>query len=100
MRWSSMIAGFSCKETEKIWNQEYSRKLPLQIQETALTKLRILNAAVRLENLRVPPGNRLEALKGDRKRQHSIRITGNGGSALSGVMAMRTKSKLSITIKS
>jgi proteic killer suppression protein len=69
-----MIAGFRCKETEKIWNQEYSRKLPSGIQETALTRLRILNAAVRLENLKIPPGNRLEPLKGGRKGQHSIRI--------------------------
>jgi proteic killer suppression protein len=69
-----MITGFACKETEKIWNQEFSRKLPSDIQETALTRLRILNAAVRLDNLRVPPGDRLEALKGGRMGQHSIRI--------------------------
>ena len=54
--------------------QEFSRKLPTNIQETALNKLRILNAAVSLQNLAVPPGNRLEALKGDRKGQYSIRI--------------------------
>jgi len=69
-----VIASFRDRETEKIWNGEFSRKLPTNIQEAALTKLRILNAAVRLENLRVPPGNRLEALKGERKGQHSIRI--------------------------
>ena len=69
-----MIASFRDRETEKIWNGDFSRKLPTNIQENALTKLRILNAAVRLENLNVPPGNRLEALKGDRKGQHSIRI--------------------------
>ncbi len=69
-----MIASFNCKETEKIWCGEFSRKLPSNIQETALTKLRIINAAVRLPNLAVPPGNKLEALKGDRKGQHSIRI--------------------------
>jgi len=69
-----VIASFRDRETEKIWNGEYSRKLPTNIQEAALTKLRLLNAAVRLENLMVPPGNRLEALKGDRKGQHSIRI--------------------------
>jgi proteic killer suppression protein len=69
-----VIASFRDRETEKIWNGEFSRKLPTNIQEVALTKLRILNAAVRLENLLVPPGNRLESLKGDRKGQHSIRI--------------------------
>jgi proteic killer suppression protein len=69
-----VIASFRNRETEKLWNGDYSRKLPTNIQEAALTKLRLLNAAVRLENLLVPPGNRLEALKGDRKGQHSIRI--------------------------
>jgi proteic killer suppression protein len=69
-----VIASFRSRETEKVWNGEFSRRLPTDIQELALTKLRILNAAVRLENLLVPPGNRLEALKGDRKHQHSIRI--------------------------
>ena len=69
-----MIESFRSRETEKVWNGEFSRRLPTNIQELALTKLRILNAAVRLENLLVPPGNRLEALKGDRKGQHSIRI--------------------------
>ena len=69
-----MIINFKCKQTEKIWAGEFSRKLPTNIQETALTRLRILNSAMRLENLAVPPGNRLEALKGDRKGQHSIRI--------------------------
>jgi len=69
-----VIASFRDGQTEKIWNGEFSRKLPTHIQEAALTKLRILNAAVRLENLLVPPGNKLEALKGDRKGQHSIRI--------------------------
>jgi toxin HigB-1 len=69
-----VIKDFKCKETEKIWAGEFSRKLPTNIQETALTRLRILNSAVRLENLTVPPGNKLQALKGDRKGQHSIRI--------------------------
>lgn len=69
-----MIASFGDHETEKIWQGEYSRKLPAGIQESALTELRLVNAAVRLENLMVPPGNRLETLKGDRKGQHSIRI--------------------------
>ena len=69
-----MIASFRDREAERIWTGEFSCKLPTNIQETALTKLRVLNAAVRLENLKVPPGNKLEALKGDRKGQHSILI--------------------------
>lgn len=58
----------------KIFNNEVSRKLPADIQTTALRKLLQLNAAVSLGSLRVPPGNRLEALKRDRSGQHSIRI--------------------------
>jgi proteic killer suppression protein len=69
-----MIKSFSCKETERIWNNTVSKKLPADIQRQGLIKLRILEAAVELDDLRVPPGNRLEALKGDRKDQHAIRI--------------------------
>ena len=69
-----MIRGFADKEAEKIWGGTASRKLPPDIQQVARRKLRMLNAAVTLEDLRVPPANRLEALKGDRKGQHSIRI--------------------------
>jgi len=61
-------------ETEKIWSGRRSRKLPGDIQSAALRKLRILNNARVLQDLRVPPGNRLEALRGDRAGQHSIRI--------------------------
>jgi proteic killer suppression protein len=73
-RIKALIVSFKCGETEKIWRRRFSRKLPGQIQEKALHKLQLLDAAVRLENLSVPPGNRLEALRGDRKGQHSIRI--------------------------
>lgn len=69
-----MIQSFRSKETEKIWNEQYSKRLPGNIQSKALDKLEMLHAAVRLENLRVPPGNRLESLKGDRAGQHSVRI--------------------------
>ena len=69
-----MIGTFRGKETGKIWRGEFSRKLPPDIQDAALRKLRLLDAARRLEDLLVPPGNRLEALKGGRKGQHSIRI--------------------------
>ena len=69
-----MIQSFADSETEKIWSGSSSRKLPTDIQAVALRKLRLLNQARVLEDLRVPPGNRLEALAGDRKGQHSIRI--------------------------
>ncbi len=69
-----MIFSFGDPETERIWNGVRSRKLPSDIQNVALRKLRILNQARRLDDLRVPPGNRLEALKGDRSGQHSVRI--------------------------
>ena len=57
-----------------IWSGKRSRKLPPEIQAISLRKLRLINAAVSLEDLRIPPGNRLEMLKGDRKGQYSIRI--------------------------
>jgi toxin HigB-1 len=69
-----MIKSFRDKETEKIFNRLFSRKLPVTIQHLARLKLVILDAATELDVLRVPPGNRLEALRGDRKGQHSIRI--------------------------
>jgi proteic killer suppression protein len=57
-----------------LWNTGKSRRIPANIRITAWKKLAILNASLALNNLTVPPGNRLEALKGDRKGQHSIRI--------------------------
>jgi proteic killer suppression protein len=69
-----MIVGFRDRETERIWHGIRSRKLPGDIQDKALYKLRLLNRAKRLDDLRVPPGNRLEALRGSRSGQHSIRI--------------------------
>ncbi len=69
-----MIRSFACRETALIWTGRRSRKLPSDTQATALRQLRMLNQARVLEDLRVPQGNRLEALKGDRKGQHSIRI--------------------------
>ena len=69
-----MIKSFRDKETEKIFNRHFSGKLPQNIQDLARRKLVMLDAASELKDLRVPPGNRLEALRGDRKRQHSIRI--------------------------
>ena len=69
-----MIGSFADKETERIWNGEVSRYLPTQIQAVARRKLRMLNAAQRLDDLRIPPSNRLEMLRGKRSGQYSIRI--------------------------
>lgn len=69
-----MIASFNCDETKAIFDGERSRKLPPDIQNTARRKLKYLHHARTLQDLRSPPGNRLEALQGDRKGQHSIRI--------------------------
>ena len=69
-----MIASFREKETERLWQSGRSRNLPADVQRRAFIKLALLNAAITLQNLRVPPGNRLEALHGDREGEHSIRI--------------------------
>ena len=69
-----MIKSFRDKEAETIWAGEISKKLPRSIQQVARRKLRMLNNAQSLKDLNVPPANRLEALKGDRRGQHSIRI--------------------------
>jgi toxin HigB-1 len=69
-----MIRSFADKETERIWNGQSSRALPGDIQDRALRKLRQIDAARSLDDLRNPPGNRLEALRGNRSGQMSIRI--------------------------
>lgn len=69
-----MVKSFKRKETEKIWSGKISRRLPQDIQRVARRKLRMLNNAESLNDLRIPPANRLEALKGLRAGQHSIRI--------------------------
>jgi len=69
-----MIESFKCKETERVFRRLYSRKLPTSIQTLAFRKLRMLNRSSTVEDLHVPPGNRLEALTGKRKGQYSIRI--------------------------
>ena len=69
-----VIRSFRCDETSAIWRGERSRKLPTDIQDVARRKLRMLNNAQNLQDLRVPPNNRLEALKGNRKGAFSIRI--------------------------
>ena len=68
-----MIKTFKCKNTEKLFDDDDIKKFR-SISRTARLKLEVLNAAVSLNSLKVPPGNRLEQLKGDRKGQHSIRV--------------------------
>ncbi len=69
-----MIKSFKSKDTEKIFNRIYSKKLPTDIQLIAFRKLRMINRAANLNDLKVPPGNRLESLRGDREGAFSIRI--------------------------
>lgn len=69
-----MIKSFRCGETEKIFRREFSRKFPNDIQQRAFMKLNALDAATDIQDLMLPPSNRLEALKGNRKGQWSIRI--------------------------
>lgn len=69
-----MIASFACAETERIFRGERSRRFPPDIQNTARRKLEYLHRARTLRDLAMPPGNRLEALRGDRAGQHGIRI--------------------------
>lgn len=69
-----MIASFHDNETRKIWAGQFSRRLPNQIQAVARRKLRMLNNAHRIDDLRIPPQNRLEKLAGDRDGQWSVRI--------------------------
>jgi proteic killer suppression protein len=69
-----VIFSFASEETEVIWRGRASRRVPPEIQNVARRKLRMLNNAGQLRDLAVPPANRLEALRGDRKGQHSVRI--------------------------
>jgi len=69
-----MIKSFSCKETEKIFNNKFSKELPESIQQIVLRKLRMLDSSIDLSDLVAPPSNRLEKLKGARNEQYSIRI--------------------------
>jgi proteic killer suppression protein len=73
-----VIYTFRDEEAARVFHNEVLRKLPVDIQTTAPRKLLQLNAAISLDTQRVPPGNRLEALKKDRNGQHSIRINNRG----------------------
>lgn len=69
-----MIRSFGDRDTERLWERQRIKSLDPRVLRTALRKLAILDAAATLDDLRAPPGNRLEALRGDRRGQHSIRI--------------------------
>lgn len=69
-----MIKSFADKETELVYNQQFSKRLPNSIQKVALRKLMMIDNAKSIQDLRIPPNNRLESLAGDRKGQYSIRI--------------------------
>ena len=69
-----MLRSFADKDTERVWHRERSRRLDPTTQRAALRKLLILDAAETLEDMKIPPGNRLEKLRGDRSGQHSIRV--------------------------
>jgi proteic killer suppression protein len=69
-----VIRTFRCRETERLFHRERPRRFPAEVHRRAYAKLLMLHAATTIEDLRVPPGNRLEALRGARRGQHSIRI--------------------------
>jgi len=69
-----VIASFGCRKTERLWQRHADHGLPRQIERAALRKLTQIHRSRGLRDLALPPGNRLEALKGDRASQHSIRI--------------------------
>lgn len=71
---ASMIKSFKCKNTEKLFKGKFIKKLPESLQRATLRKLKVLDAVTAIETLKVPPGNHLEPLHGDREGQHSIRI--------------------------
>lgn len=69
-----MIRSFGSKDTERIWHEQYVKRVDRTVQRAALRKLELIHAANGVEDLRIPPGNRLEQLVGDRRDQHSIRV--------------------------
>ncbi|NLU62282.1 type II toxin-antitoxin system RelE/ParE family toxin [Rhodococcus sp. HNM0563] len=69
-----MIRSFGCKDTERIWHEQYVKRVDRTVQRAAMRKLELIHAARDVEDLRIPPGNRLERLSGDRRGQHSIRV--------------------------
>ena len=88
-----MIRSFRCKETEKVWQGQAGRKFPGNIQDRALRKLRQLDAALTMDDLKNPPGNRLEALKGIGRANGAFGSTTSGAFASAGRRATLTKSR-------
>lgn len=69
-----MIRSFGSKDAERLWNEQYAKRVDRAVQRVTLRKLELIHAAKDVDDLRVPPGNRLERLVGDRRGQHSIRV--------------------------
>ncbi|WP_191373988.1 type II toxin-antitoxin system RelE/ParE family toxin [Corynebacterium stationis] len=69
-----MIRNFGDKNTERIWQENYVKSVDRKVQRATMRKLELIHAAQNIEDLRIPPGNRLERLVGDRRGQHSIRV--------------------------
>ncbi|MGG5171080.1 type II toxin-antitoxin system RelE/ParE family toxin [Pseudarthrobacter sp. J1738] len=69
-----MIRSFGNKDTERIWHEQYAKRVDRAVQRAALRMLELIHAAKNVDDLRIPPGNRLEKLAGDRRGQHSIRV--------------------------
>lgn len=69
-----MIRNFGDKNTERIWQENYVKSIDRKVQRATMRKLELIHAAQNIEDLRIPPGNRLERLVGDRRSQHSIRV--------------------------
>jgi len=93
-----MIKTFDSKETGKIWEGIRSSKLPIEIQQIGRRKHRMLNNSVSLVDLRIPPSNRLEKLKGEQKDYIALGLMINGELFLNGIMGIRLKLKLLIII--
>jgi hypothetical protein len=89
-----VIKSFCCRDTEQIFHRRFARKFPVDIQQRAFMKLNAVDAAVRLEDLRLPPSNRPAELKGIGKGNPVCESTSNGGSALFGGMGMQSRQKL------
>ena len=69
-----MIRSFVSKDTERIWHEQYVKRVDRRLQRATLRKLELVHAAKDVEDLRIPPGNRMERLVGDRRGRHSIRV--------------------------
>ncbi len=91
-----MIVSFRCKKTARLWERRSDHGLPQDIARTALRKLTQLGASSEIVDLRLPPGNRLEPLKGDRHGQWSIRINNQWRLCFAGMRKVRMTSKSSI----